>query len=62
LLFDQVGVLIELEGETRQVRRTLPIDAVDSARPPGRGVLFTPRFAATPEPPAAHRVDLQASR
>jgi len=46
LLFDQVGVLIELEVRRGNVRRTLPIDAVDSARPPGAVVLFTPRFAA----------------
>jgi hypothetical protein len=44
LLFDQVSARAALDLRHGRLRRTIPIDAVDTVRPPNGLVLFTPRF------------------
>ncbi len=44
LVFDQVSAGVELDLGSGKERRTVPVDAIDTARTPGTLVLFTPRF------------------
>jgi hypothetical protein len=44
LLFDQVSASIVVDLGSGKQRREIPVDAVDTVRPPGALVLFTPRF------------------
>ena len=44
LIFDQVSARVEIELGTGRRRRRLRVDGIDTARPPGALVLFTPRF------------------
>jgi len=44
LMFDQVSASVVVDLGNGKTRRELPVDAVDTVRPPGALVLFTPRF------------------